>query len=215
MTKDTFAAQANSPERILNAIRAPEQEFLTPYYVAHKSKEVADSLLQLVQAGEADSVTSFISSDGTRFETLAKNGQLKTLVRVVSSLDNAHRFQVISASESYLYGHPNATVLQNFVGSRDAETTGKLAEILRGFDNAQRTELFKVPGAVWWMSSYDQVPLLYEILYPLSKEQRQEIYASSRMVPMAITESCCPELSDLFKGCVPAAAKTSELKAKP
>jgi len=202
-TKSFAAVAGRDADKILDVIRAPEKDLLTAYYIANKSKDVADGLLQLARAGEAEAVTSFIVSDAVRFDTLVKNGQLKTLMETLEQLNASQQLKILSASESYLYGSPNATVLQDIVSSPDGKTTERLGRIMRGFDNQQRTDLFSAPMAAWWVTCFDQIPLMVEILSPLSMKERQSIVDKVKFGDIAsvLEESCSSELNAAFKGC--------------
>lgn len=195
-------ATAHGTDAILAAIRAPEEHFLTGCYVNNRSAEVANALLQLAGTGEAAVVVSFIVSDAVRFETLTENAQLGTLMDMLGKLDKAEQTKILAATEATQYGTPNATVLQNIVSSKDKTVIEKLGAILRGLDNPQRIEIFSAPRAMWWTSSYEQIPLMVEILSPLSQGERQKIVDND---PDDIAEtlevSWDAELSNLFADC--------------
>lgn len=210
ITTPFTAAADQSADKILDAIRAPEKDFLTAYYVAQRSKDVAEGLLQLANAGETEAVTSFIASDAVRFETLVKNGQLATLMETIEQLNKSQQVKFLSATESYLSGCPNATVLQNIVSSRDEKTIEKFGEILRGFDAQQRIDLFSAPQAAWWVSCYDQTDLLVEILSSLSQNERQCLVNKAGNIASVIQISCSNELNNIFKGCTFPTVRSSE-----
>lgn len=205
MDKDTTKLFATAAEhninKILDAIRAPEKDFLTTNYVANKSKDVAEGLLHLARIGETEAVTSFIVSDAVRFNTLTKNGQLKTLMETLEQLDRSQQTRILSATESCLYGAPNATVIQNIVSSKDKDVHDKLLGILRGLNTQQRTEILSAKMATWWILCHDQLPLLYAVVESLSQNERQRVIDKSGDIPMVLQNSCSQELSDLFKGC--------------
>ncbi|NBX65610.1 MAG: hypothetical protein EBQ96_01265 [Proteobacteria bacterium] len=219
MSKGPFGDRSKDvSDRILAGIRAPASEPLIDNYVNNRSAEVMAVMTKMVADGEAMAVASFIAADAERFETLTENGHLKALAQLVERMDSTQQFQVLSASESHLYGIPNATVLQNFVGSDDPEVTGIFAGMLRGFNTDQRADVLAVPGAVWWTLSLDRTgmtELLYDVVSSLSQSQRQKVYGSCEKVAMAIDMSAAKELADLFKGCTPPlkSAAGQQLKA--
>ena len=187
--------------RIFNAVKAPQSEFLTGYYVLHKSEEVAKAMLKLVKDGDGDKVTSFLSSDARRFETLAQQGQMNALLDVLEALGKSQQAKVLSATESVNYGTPNATVLQTIAGAKDDKVQARLAGLLRGLDTAQCTKLFSQPGAAWWMSSYERDDLMTEVISALSPKQRQYIASHSPDLGRAISATCRDDFAALFKGC--------------
>jgi hypothetical protein len=201
-TKSFAAAADRDMDKILAVIREPGKDPLTAYYIAQRSKEVADGLLQLARTGDAEAVTSFIASDAVRFDTLAGNGQLKTLMETLGQLSTSQQFKVLSATESYLSGAPDATVLKKIVFSKDEKIIEQLGGILHSFDNRQRTDLFSAPMAAWWMSN-DHTPLMVEILSPLSQKERQSIVDRVRIGDIAsvLEVSCSSELNAVFKDC--------------
>lgn len=83
------AAAVTTQTRIFNAIKSPESECLTIYYVLNKSEDVAKAMLKLVRDGDADKVATFLSSDAKRFETLAEKGQMNTLLDVLEALSTS------------------------------------------------------------------------------------------------------------------------------
>src|SRR5688500_9285559 len=96
-----FAAAARpEAERIPNAIRAPESDCLTPYYVTQKSEAVAKSMLKLARKGETEAVASFLFSNAIRFATLAEKGQINTLLDILETLGSSQQAKVLSATES-------------------------------------------------------------------------------------------------------------------
>ncbi len=203
----SFAAAADDMGKILEAIRAPEKHVLSGYYIAQRSKDVADGLLQMARASEGETVTKFIASNAARFDTLVNNGQLKTLMETLEQLSASQQCKVLSATESYLSGMPDARVLKDIVFSKDKDVLKKLDTMLHGFDNQQRVDLFSAPMAAWWMSGSDQVPLMVEILKPLSLNERQSIVSTNKAghdfasIANVLEESCSSELNALFKGC--------------
>ena len=193
--------EASELTRIFNAVKAPQAEFLTGYFVLHKSEEVAKAMLKLIKDGDAEKVTSFLSSDARRFETLSERGQMNGLLDVLEGLSKSQQAKVLSATESVNYGTPNATVLQTIAGTKDDKVQTRLAGLLRGLDTAQCTKLFSQPGAAWWMSSYERDDLMTEVMSTLSPKQRQYIVSHSPDIGRAISATCRDDFAALFKGC--------------
>jgi hypothetical protein len=199
--KSFLEAAATTRTRIFNAIKAPESECLTIYYVLNKSEDVAKAMLKLIKDGDADKVASFLSSDARRFETLAERGQMNTLLDVLEAMSKSQQAKVLSATESVNYGAPNATVLQTIAGAKDDKVQARLAGLLRGLDSAQCTKLFSTPGAAWWMSSHERDDLMTELISALSPKQRQYIVSHSLDIGRAISATNREDFTALFKGC--------------
>jgi hypothetical protein len=197
-----FAAAAKpEAERIPNAIRAPESDCLTPYYVTQKSEAVAKSMLKLARKGETEAVASFLFSNAIRFATLAEKGQINTLLDVLETLSSSQQAKVLSATESISYGAPNATVLQTIAATQDDKVQERLAGLLRGLDSAQCTKLFSMPRAAWWMSSYERDDLMTELISELSPKQRQYIVSHAQDMGRVIEATNRVDLLTLFKDC--------------
>jgi hypothetical protein len=205
-TSQMFVAAADPDnKRILDGIRAPQDEFHIHFFVAQRSKQVAELLLQLATSGEGDVAVDFLAGDAKRFDTLTNKGQLDTLMKVIEALEPAQQLKILKATENELYGSPNATVLQNIISDRDpargSALTKRLADVVLKFDDQQRIQLLAAPMAVWWMSSYDKVPLLCEMVEPLSTQQRERILNSSKDVGRALSMACDEGINQLFKDC--------------
>lgn len=204
MSKGDFQDKSSDvSDRILRGIREPQDEPLIDNYVNNRSREVLAALTKLVGNREAPIVAAFITSNATRFEVLAEHGHLSELIQMIESMDNPQRLKILCATESAQFGIPNATVIERIAASEDKEITGKFANMLRSFDTEQRAEVLAVPGAMWWMSTYDQVELMYEIISTLSPAQRQKIYSGSESAHLAVEMTASPDLAALFKGCTP------------
>ncbi|MEZ0226685.1 MAG: hypothetical protein ACAH83_19165 [Alphaproteobacteria bacterium] len=197
-----FAAAAKpEADRIRNAIRAPDSDCLTPYYVAQKSDAVAQSLLKLARKGETEAVASFLFSNAIRFATLAEKGQINTLLDTLETLGKSQQAKVLGATESISYGAPNATVLQTLAGTPDEKVQERLAGLLRGLDSAQCTKLFSTPGAAWWMSSHERDDVMTEVISALSPKQRQYIVNHAKDMTRVIETTDREDFAALFKDC--------------
>ncbi len=194
-------AAAKEKGRILNAVRNPQAEFLTGYYLLHKSDLVVKAMAKLVARDEADKVEAFLASDPRRVETLAERGQAAALFDVLETLGKSQQARILSATESENYGAPNATVLQTLAAEKDPQLQERLAKMLRGLDGAQCTKLFSAPGAAWWLSSYGRGDLLTELMGTLSPKQRQYIVNHSGDMARTISATCRDDLTALFRDC--------------